>query len=144
MSWDVVRDLGARGVEFGGHSVTHADLTLLSPSELTHEIESSQRRIESELGRRPTTFAPPYGHVNPAVLREVARHADVSAGTKLGRADRASAVVDAPRIEMHYFRSGRLWRAYLQNRAGWYLRSRQLARVVRQRALQTAAFARRS
>jgi hypothetical protein len=77
--------------------------------------------------------------VNAAVLREVARHAEVSAGTALGRANRASAVIDTPRIEMHYFRSGRLWRAYLKDRAGWYLRSRQLARGLRQRVLSRVA-----
>jgi len=142
MSWDVVRDLAKRGVEFGGHSVTHADLTQLSPSELTREIESSQRRIEAELGSRPRTFAPPYGYVNAAVLREIGRHTEVSAGTRLGRADRGSPQLDAPRIEMHYFRSGPLWRAYLKNRAGWYLRSRQLARSVRARALKLGPLAR--
>ena len=142
MSWDVVRELARRGVDFGGHSVTHADLTTLTAAELTREIATSQQRIESELGAKPRTFAAPYGHVNPAVLREVGRHAEVAAGTRLGRADRSSPAIDTPRIEMHYFRSGRLWRGYLENRAGWYLRSRQLARAVRSRALAAARFTR--
>jgi peptidoglycan/xylan/chitin deacetylase (PgdA/CDA1 family) len=139
MSWDVVRDLAARGVEFGGHSVTHADLTQLSAAELRREIASSQAHIAAELGKPPTTFAPPYGHVNASVLREVALHAEVSAGTGLGRADRTSSAVDTPRIEMHYFRNGKLWRAYLQNRAGWYLRSRRLARWLRQQIVSRAS-----
>ncbi len=30
MSWETVRDLAAEGIEFGGHSLTHADLMSLS------------------------------------------------------------------------------------------------------------------
>jgi len=135
MSWPTVKDLAARGIDFGGHSVTHADLTRLSAADLNREVALSQAHIAEQLGKAPTTFAPPYGHVNPSVLREVALHAEVSAGTELGRADRGSSPTDTPRIEMHYFRQGRLWRAYLNNRAGWYLRSRQLARALRTKIL---------
>jgi len=131
MSWSVVQDLAKEGVEFGGHSVTHADLTTLGPEALRDEIGRSQKDIEDRLGKPTETFAPPYGRSNPRVREELARHSRVSVGTGLGRATRDADLTDVPRIEMHYFRQASLFRAYLEGRAEWYLAARKAARRVR-------------
>ena len=131
MSWSAVRELAHQGIAFGGHSVTHTDLTTLAPDRLRDEIKGSQDEIAQHLGQAVDTFAPPYGRLNDRVRVELTRWASVSVGTRLDRANRSSDLTDVPRIEMHYFRSLRLWRTYLGGRASGYLRARRLGRSLR-------------
>ncbi len=141
MSWSTVVDLAAAGVDFGGHSVTHADLTALPLDRLQDEIKRSQAEIGERLGRPTETFAPPYGRSDARVRAELARHSRVSVGTGLDRARRDADLTDAPRIEMHYFRIPALFRAYLAGRADWYLSARQLGRRARALAVARRASA---
>ncbi len=131
MSWDQVRKVAGDGMEFGGHSVTHPDLTGLGPEDLEREIRQSREEIGRQVGRLPAGFAPPYGASNPAVRREIRKWYDVSVGTRLERAGRHSDRYDVPRIEMHYFRDLARWRDYLEGRAEWYFRLRRSLRAVR-------------
>lgn len=131
MSWSAVRELARQGIAFGGHSVTHADLTTLAPDRLRDEIKGSQDEIARHLGQPVDTFAPPYGRLNDRVRGEVAKWASVSVGTRLDRVDRRSDLTDVPRIEMHYFRSLRRWRDYVEGRARGYLRARRVGRSLR-------------
>jgi len=136
MSWSTVEGLSREGIDFGGHSVTHTDLTTLAADALTDEIRRSQAAIAEHLGRPVTTFAPPYGRSNARVRAEVAKWSQVSVGTELGRATLRSDPIDAPRIEMHYFRNVGLFSAYLGRRADWYLSARKAARLLRQWAVR--------
>jgi peptidoglycan/xylan/chitin deacetylase (PgdA/CDA1 family) len=131
MSWSVVRELAHQGIDFGGHSVTHADLTRLAPDRLRAEVQGSQEEIARQIGKPVETFAPPYGRVNERVRVELVRWANVSAGTRLDRARRGSDLADVPRIEMHYFRDLGRWRAHLAGRARAYLAVRRAGRRLR-------------
>ena len=135
LDWDQVRALAARGIEFGGHTVTHPDLTELPLDELADEIRGARDRIEAELGVAPTSFAPPYGHSNARVIAEVRRWYRVSVGTRLDRVARGDDPCDLPRIEMHYFRDLGRWRRHLEGRGEVYLRTRRALRAVKARAL---------
>ena len=137
LSWDQIENLDRLGVEFGGHSVTHADLAALPLDELTSEIRAAQDAIAEHLGKPTRTFAPPYGSTSLRVQRELARFSEVSVGTKLGRAEPNSNIHDLPRIEMFYFQKMPIWRLYLERRAEGYLKLRSAARKIR------AAYARR-
>ena len=117
MNWEQVKTLAGEGFEFGGHSVTHPNLTDLSPADLEREVRQSREEIRERLGRQPASFAPPYGASNPLVRREIAKWYGISVGTRLQRAAPDSDRYDVPRIEMHYFRNLRRWRAYLEGRA---------------------------
>ena len=132
MSWDQVAELARKGIEFGGHSVSHADLTALPEDEMRREIGQCREEIAQRLGTAPPTFAPPYGRSSPAVRAAIAELYAVSVGTRLGRAGRTSDLFDLPRIEMHYFRDPARWRAYLDGRADWYLNARRALRRIRQ------------
>lgn len=131
MSWDQVKELARQGIEFGGHSVTHPNLTALSPPDLSQEIRQSRIEIGDRLGRPPAGFAAPYGASNAEVRQEIARWYGISVGTRLQRAARDSDRYDVPRIEMHYFRNLERWRAYLEGRAEWYFGLRRMLRAVR-------------
>ena len=136
MSWDQVRRLAADGVEFGGHSVTHPDLTGLGPADLEREVRQARDDIGRQVGRLPAGFAPPYGASNPAVREEIRKWYATSVGTRLARAGPHGDRYDLPRIEMHYFRDLTRWRAYLEGRAEWYFALRRSLRAVRRFAVR--------
>jgi peptidoglycan/xylan/chitin deacetylase (PgdA/CDA1 family) len=135
LHWSTVRELAAAGVEFGGHGVAHADLTRVPPPVRRHEIERCARDLEQQLGGPVRAFAPPYGHVNTEVLADVARTYDVAFGTRFDRAQRARDPYDVPRIDMHYFRSPRRWRDFLEG-ANAYFQAQRAVRALRLTALR--------
>jgi peptidoglycan/xylan/chitin deacetylase (PgdA/CDA1 family) len=135
MSWAQVTALAEAGVEFGSHTLTHPDLTRLSLEDRRREISGSAEALGQRLGRRTRSFAAPYGHVNPAVLADVAATYDAAFGTRLGLADKDCDLIDVPRVEMHYFREPRRWRAFLEGRSGYFALRRGL-RTVRQTAMR--------
>lgn len=130
MTWDDVRALARDGVEFGGHSLTHPDLTSLAPDAVEREVRGSRDEIEERLGRPPATFAAPYGASSPAVRQVIARWYAAAAGTDFDRVTPGSDAFDIPRIEMYYFRDGARFGAFLDGRAEWYFRARQAARTI--------------
>jgi len=129
MSWSTVIELARAGIEFGGHGVTHADLTRLSPERRRDEIERSAHDLADRVGNRPIAFAPPYGHVNPSVLEDLARSYEVAFGTRFDRAQAKHDRFDVPRIEMHYFRAARHWSAFLRGERSYFLARRALRSV---------------
>jgi len=61
LAWDEVREMHARGIAFGSHSVTHPILSRVRPERLREEIVDSKRCIEQKLGVKIQTFAYPNG-----------------------------------------------------------------------------------
>ncbi len=61
MNWDQVRELNQKGIEFGGHTVTHPILTRVSLDQARNEIEGSRAEIEQQLGHPIFSFAYPNG-----------------------------------------------------------------------------------
>ena len=58
------------GMEVGTHTQSHKQLTKLSGSELTEEIQESVDSIKNATGVAPTLMRPPYGAINSEVLAE--------------------------------------------------------------------------
>jgi len=62
LTWDDVRELDKSNlVEIGGHTHSHAMLSMLSGGDLVSEIDLSKSNIEYELGHKIEHFAFPYG-----------------------------------------------------------------------------------
>ena len=129
MSWSILSELARAGVEFGGHGVSHADLTRLAPGERRHEIERPAQDLAEHIGRRTRGFAAPYGRVNAAVLADLGRTYDVAFGTRFDYARPSCDLFDVPRIEMHYFREPRHWRAFVRGDRSYFLARRALRAV---------------
>jgi peptidoglycan/xylan/chitin deacetylase (PgdA/CDA1 family) len=72
MGWEELRALQDAGVAVCGHTVSHAVLPLLPPSEAQREVEGCRDAILQHLGRAPRYFAYPNGYHTPAVRRLVA------------------------------------------------------------------------
>jgi len=68
-----LRLLTSAGFEIGGHTVSHAILTELGPTELTSEITRCKHKIENIIGRSIETFCYPRGRYNEEVIDVVKR-----------------------------------------------------------------------
>lgn len=130
MDWKLIEELSKAGVEFGGHSANHVDLTKLSKADLVDEIYQSKEDIADHLNYEPTTFAQPFGHSNRRVRETISHHFDLSVGTNFAKAKRKSNPFELPRIEMHYFRDHTNWQTFLLG-DGSYLKARQSLRGLR-------------
>jgi peptidoglycan/xylan/chitin deacetylase (PgdA/CDA1 family)/glycosyltransferase involved in cell wall biosynthesis len=67
LNWKQIEQLHAEGVEFGSHTLSHRPLTSLSVAEIIREGSQSRAIMERELGIPITTFAYPYGDLDPLV-----------------------------------------------------------------------------
>jgi len=66
-----VMDLARGGCEIGGHSLSHANLSSLSPGDLRCEVEGCRKRLEALTGQPILSFAYPYGAYNTQVVNAV-------------------------------------------------------------------------
>jgi peptidoglycan/xylan/chitin deacetylase (PgdA/CDA1 family) len=81
MTADELRELTASGVEIGGHSVTHPDLSLLDAEACRREVRDSRDTLVDVTGGPVTTFAYPYCGFGPtaqAAVREAGFSAAVT------------------------------------------------------------------
>jgi peptidoglycan/xylan/chitin deacetylase (PgdA/CDA1 family)/CelD/BcsL family acetyltransferase involved in cellulose biosynthesis len=119
LTWDQVRHLKKRNIDFGGHTVTHPFLSRLSPDQVTWEVTECKRRIELELQEPVDYFAYPsgrnedFGSWNKDAIRSAGYRAAVS--TIWGSNDRST-----DRMEL---RRGQPWEedeALFAYKMDWY------------------------
>ncbi len=67
MDCQQLKELSIAGFEIGAHSLTHPDLTKLSPSKAYTEILQSKKNLEVALQQTIISFAYPYGRYNVEV-----------------------------------------------------------------------------
>lgn len=135
MTWDEIGDLHEQGFEIGAHSVTHPDLTRLSASQVETELLESRTVIERRTGARPTSLAYPFGFWNRSVREKASQCYRCACTTDLAFATSASDLFALPRLEMHYFRSPRLFRLLTSGLLPLYLTMRRVPRNIRERTL---------
>lgn len=76
LTWDQVRHMKARGIDFGGHTLTHPFLSRTSEADAAREISGCKSRIEEEIRDTVGYFAYPNGHeadISPSVCELVRR-----------------------------------------------------------------------
>lgn len=64
MTWDMVREMRANGMSFGGHTVSHPILSRMPHDQQFQEIVECGRRFEKELGEPMRWFSYPVGSAN--------------------------------------------------------------------------------
>jgi peptidoglycan/xylan/chitin deacetylase (PgdA/CDA1 family) len=100
MSWDEVRELTARGVEVGAHTVSHPHLPRLGDAELERELREARVRLEDELGRPCPYLAYPFGE-SDARVHDAVREAGYEAAFALqAGADYANPYA-LPRVDLY-------------------------------------------
>jgi peptidoglycan/xylan/chitin deacetylase (PgdA/CDA1 family) len=64
----IARSIVEAGHAVGNHTYSHPDLTELSPSQLSSELDRANCAIEDVTGVRPKLFRPPFGRRNRRIL----------------------------------------------------------------------------
>ncbi|SMC74783.1 polysaccharide deacetylase family protein [Sporomusa malonica] len=59
-----VQEMSAYGITFGGHSVTHRDLTTLTGTALNHEVGDIKKKLTNVTTYEADLFSYPYGYFN--------------------------------------------------------------------------------
>ncbi|MFZ5754021.1 MAG: polysaccharide deacetylase family protein [Bacillota bacterium] len=71
LTTEMIKEMSGYGLEIGSHSLTHPDLTKISPARLKKEIQLSKKELEKITGKKVTTFCYPAGRHNARVREEV-------------------------------------------------------------------------
>jgi peptidoglycan/xylan/chitin deacetylase (PgdA/CDA1 family) len=126
LTWNEVRYLNSRGIDFGSHTVDHPQLRDLQRSEIVCQLRSSRCAIEDELGSRVTTFAYPYAfpeadRVFVPVLRDLLVESGYEYGvsTIIGTVGDTSDPYFMPRLPINSDDDTRLFAAKLQGAYNW-------------------------
>ncbi len=91
--------LAREGCEIGGHGLSHADLTALSPDDLRREAEGCRQRLESLLGQRVVSFAYPYGACDAGAVSAVREAGFMAACTTVpGYLSARASLMEIPRF----------------------------------------------
>lgn len=131
MDWSKVAKLSQRGIEFGGHSVSHPALTDIPGTQMENEVADCQKAIEEHTGTTAKLFCYPYGKWNDSVRRAVKQHYDGACSTAAGVLDANSDVFSLPRVDAHYVRNPSWFRSMFTRRFLTYVATRRLIRRLR-------------
>jgi len=71
LDWNDVTSMVEMGMTIGAHTVSHPNLSLLSPSDVTEEVTISKQRIEEATGRQCNHMCYPYGSFTDEVVSAV-------------------------------------------------------------------------
>ena len=63
LTWEHIREMQKLGISFGGHTMTHPSVSMLSEREAEIELGESKALAESRLGRPVVDFAYPFGNL---------------------------------------------------------------------------------
>lgn len=87
LSWDEIAEMSAYGIEFGGHTKSHPQLSRLAYEECMHELEASKQIIEQRLCKKVRMLAYPFGSKNDynAVVEKAAMAAGYECAFALNR-----------------------------------------------------------
>ena len=91
-----VREVAARGMEVGAHSMSHVRLSDLKPKLLEEEVSGSRQVLSEVLGEPVEGFCYPYGSVDSTAIQAVRRANYAYACAVRARVERN--VYDLPRI----------------------------------------------
>jgi peptidoglycan/xylan/chitin deacetylase (PgdA/CDA1 family) len=106
LDWSALGVVAEQGMRAGAHTRTHRDLERLSPAEIDDEIHGGLDDITTHLGKRPSSFAYPYGAVSGAASACVAQTFEVGVTTELRALEPSNAAALLPRIDAYYLRRG--------------------------------------
>jgi len=146
MTWQEVREIRARGIQIGSHTVTHPELYKLSPREVEYEVRQSKETIEDELGEAIRSFSYPYAFPEQdkkftVRLREMLETHGYENGvcTTLGTAKPGDNWFFMPRLPVNSFDDLRLLNAKLEGGYDWLRAAQKTYKNVIKRFLESPA-----
>jgi peptidoglycan/xylan/chitin deacetylase (PgdA/CDA1 family) len=70
MNWEQVLEMDRAGMEFGGHTISHEDLTKANLQDARRELVESKAELEEKLGHPIAAFSYPFGAYNARIVAE--------------------------------------------------------------------------
>lgn len=101
LSWDHVREMEAAGVSFASHTVTHRELTILTPGAIEWELAESKRQLEAHVANPSRWFCYPKGYMHATARQTASRHYSAAVSTRRGPVERGGDRFAIPRIGVH-------------------------------------------
>jgi peptidoglycan/xylan/chitin deacetylase (PgdA/CDA1 family) len=92
LTWDVVREVAAAGVEIGSHGLVHTPMDVLPERVVDVQVRAARERLRQHTQTEVASFAYPHGYHTRLVRASVAHHGHLSAC----EAGRRLATVDSP------------------------------------------------
>ncbi len=141
MTWSEVREVHARGIRIGSHTVGHGKLWHMTPAQINEQLRTSKEAIEDNLGAPVTSFAYPYAF--PAqdkrfvqLLRDCLQRHGYRNGvvTTIGTARKGVDCYFLPRLPMNTFDDETFFKAKIEGGYEW-LRVFQQAKKALQAGL---------
>jgi peptidoglycan/xylan/chitin deacetylase (PgdA/CDA1 family) len=101
MNWDQIKEIQKSGlVTFEGHTVTHPNLTAISPAEALKELKEGKEILQSQTGYPVNFIAYPVGISNPSV-HELAKQAGYTGGVGTWIGKTSGPGINMPRIRIN-------------------------------------------
>jgi Predicted xylanase/chitin deacetylase len=126
LTWNEVRALHSQGVEFGSHSVTHADLRSLGPEQIDYELGYSKETIEQRIGAPVESFSYPFALPEEdrnfiRYLADTLQNVGYSNGVSstIGRAKPTDSRFFLPRLSVNSWDDVELLRAKVEGGYDW-------------------------
>ncbi len=70
VNWDQVLEMDRAGMEFGGHTISHEDLSRITLEEMRRQLRVGKAKMEEKLGHPTYALSYPFGAFNPRVVAE--------------------------------------------------------------------------
>lgn len=135
LNWSEIQEMKRAGIEFGAHTLTHPNLTLLPLDRVKAEICDSKTIIESALGVTVASFAYPYGLYDHRVCEIVKQRFTCACSDKLGLISIDSDSYALERVDAYYLRTDKVFDLILTKAFPSYIQIRAIFRRIR-RAIQ--------
>jgi peptidoglycan/xylan/chitin deacetylase (PgdA/CDA1 family) len=126
LTWAEVRELSARGIRIGSHTMTHPRLYNLTPAELDAEVGVSKAMLEQKAGERVSTFSYPFafpeadgGFVRRLKNTLEAHGYRAGVSTVIGTARKSSDRMILPRLPVNSWDDPALFQAKLEGGYDW-------------------------
>jgi peptidoglycan/xylan/chitin deacetylase (PgdA/CDA1 family) len=126
MTWAEVREVSARGVRIGSHTVSHPRLYHLSLAKIDEEVGASKAMLEERIGERVAAFSYPFAfpETDGGFIRRlkdvlVAHGYQAGVSTVIGTARGSSERMILPRLPVNSWDDPDFFRAKLEGGYDW-------------------------
>lgn len=130
MGWADIAQVRLQGFDIGGHGMTHRSLKSLDSEQLSREVRDCAALIEERVGAAPSAFAFPYGDYDDAAVAAVAETYPIACTTRFDTLSATDSLHALPRLDMYYFRGGKMLARWGSPEFKAYIAGRKFARSI--------------
>lgn len=141
MSWHEVRELHAKGIQIGSHTVTHPELRFLSSTQINYEVGASKGIIEDKIGGAVKSFSYPFAfpEANKTFTRflvvTLRKHGyENGVSTIIGTAGRNDDRFFLPRLPVNTWDDLRFFHAKLEGAYDWLYLPQRMYKTLKHHA----------